>query len=137
MPTVILAASAKYPTVHASHAIDPMEGVSLLPTFSGQRLVRDEPIFFNHEDNRAVRDGQWKMVALAGQPWELYDINADRTELNNLALQQPDRVAAMSAQYDTWAKRTRVVTEDDSNQSIDTARKKRKGQNGAKKKSLK
>jgi arylsulfatase len=131
MPTVVSAASATYPSEHGSHAIDPLEGVSLLPAFSGKALVRDAPIYFNHEDNRAVHDGQWKLVALAGQPWELYDIHADRTESHNLASQHPDRIAAMAAQYEAWAKRTRVVTDDDSKQPAEAAKKRRKAQNQA------
>jgi arylsulfatase len=132
MPTVVAAAAAKYPTEHHGHPIDPAEGISLLSAFSGKPLVRNEPIYFNHEDNRAVRDGQWKLVALEGQPWELYDINADRTELHDLASQYPDRVADMAAQYEAWAKRTRVVTEDGSNQSGENLKKKGKGHKGPK-----
>jgi arylsulfatase A-like enzyme len=120
MPTVVAVTLAQYPSKRESHAIDPIKGVSLLPAFSGKPLVRDEPIYFNHEDNRAVRDGQWKLVALADQPWELYNIQADRTELHNLASQHPDRVDTMAAQYNAWAKRTRVVADDDSKQSSAT-----------------
>jgi arylsulfatase len=85
--------------------------VSLTPAFTGKPLPRTQPIFFNHEDNRAVREGQWKLVALKDQPWELYDLTPDRTELNNLATKQPERVAAMAARYEAWAKRTHVVAE--------------------------
>ena len=109
MPTIVELAGAKYPNEFAGHAIEPMEGISLKPVFSGQPMERSQPIFFNHEDNRAVRDGQWKLVALAGKPWELYDIQADRTELHDLAAQHPDRVASMSGQYELWAKRTHVI----------------------------
>jgi arylsulfatase len=112
MPTAVEIAAAKYPATFNGRSIEPMEGVSLAPVFRAQPLERSQPIFFNHEDNRAVRDGRWKLVSLAGQPWELYDIAADRTELNDLSARHPDRVAAMSAQYEAWAKRTRVVTED-------------------------
>jgi arylsulfatase A-like enzyme len=109
MPTVVATTSAKYPAEHQKHVIEPPEGVSLLPAFSGQPLARSQPIFFNHEDNRAVRDGRWKLVALAGRSWELYDMESDRTELNDVSARYPDRVAAMAAQYDAWAKRTRVL----------------------------
>lgn len=111
MATVVDVTGASYPTTYRDKPIEAMEGVSLRAAFAGQPLARTSPIFFNHEDNRAVRDGRWKLVAAAYEPWELYDLDADRTELTNLAAQQPERVARMAAQYDTWAKRTRVVSE--------------------------
>ena len=124
MPTIVEVATAKYPAALHGKPIEPMEGVSLTPAFQGRPLARSQPIFFNHEDNRAVRDGRWKLVSLARQPWELYDMDADRTELNDLSAQHPERVAAMSAQYEAWAKRARVVT--DAKNSALPKRKKRK-----------
>ncbi|CAN5901255.1 arylsulfatase [soil metagenome] len=109
MSTVVDATGAKYPATFNGKPIEPMEGVSLRPSFEAQSLARSQPIFFNHEDNRAVRDGPWKIVALKDKPWELYDMNTDRTELHDLAGQKPELVAKMSAQYDAWALRTRVV----------------------------
>lgn len=126
MATVVDLTGATYPASYGGKAIDPMEGVSLLPAFAGQPLARTAPIFFNHEDNRAVREGQWKLVAAANQPWELYDLVADRTELKNLAAEQPDRVARMAAQYDAWAKRTRVVSNPAADAPPPKARKKAK-----------
>lgn len=109
MSTVVDITGAKYPATFHDKPIEPMEGVSLRPAFESQALARAQPIFFNHEDNRAVRDGQWKIVALKGKPWELYDMNADRTELHDLAAEKTELVAKMSAQYDAWAQRTHVV----------------------------
>lgn len=109
MSTVADATGAKYPAAFKGNLIEPMEGVSLRPAFENQSLARSHPIFFNHEDNRAVRDGQWKLVALKDKPWELYDMHVDRTELHDLAGQKPELVAKMAAQYDAWAQRTRVV----------------------------
>ena len=111
MPTVLDLIGAEYPARYHGKAIEPMEGVSLRPAFSAERFERAQPIFFNHEDNRAVRDGRWKLVALREKPWELYDLQSDRTESHDLASQHPDRVAAMSAQYDAWAQRTHVVAD--------------------------
>ena len=81
-----------------------MQGVSLRPGFLGQSLQRPEPLFWEHEGNRALRDGKWKLVAKgASGPWELYDIEADRTELENLAEAEPNRTAAMAARWEAWA----------------------------------
>lgn len=128
MPTLVELAGASYPTTYNATAIEPMEGVSLTPAFVDQPLVRPQPIFFNHEDNRAVRDGKWKLVALKNKPWELYDLESDRTELYNLAAEHPNLVADMSAQYRKWAKRTHVVVANASGNAKLPAKKKKKPQ---------
>ena len=108
MPTVLAVTGAPYPTQRNGVAVDHFEGVNLLPAMGGEPLNRPQPIFFNHEDNRAVREGNWKLVALQGKPWELYDMLKDRTEINNLAATNGDVVARLSQAYDAWAVRTRV-----------------------------
>ena len=52
--------------------------------------------------NRAVRTGRWKLVAYGKEPWELYDLDTDRTEMTNLAAKQPERVKAMTAIFEAW-----------------------------------
>ena len=103
MPTVLELAGAKYPREFQGHAIVPVEGRSMVPAFSGEKLTRGKPIFWEHEGNRAVRDGQWKLVARWGTPWELYDMAKDRSETKNLAAAHPDIVARMTKQYEDWA----------------------------------
>jgi arylsulfatase A-like enzyme len=57
-----------------------------------------------------VRDGKWKLTAVgAEEDWELYDMENDRTELENLAQVQPARVKKMAAQWEQWARRTNVL----------------------------
>jgi arylsulfatase len=85
------------------------EGISLRPAFRGNRLARPQPIFWEHEGNRAIRDGKWKLVAKENKPWELYDMEVDRTETHNLASAQPEKVRELNAQWDTWAKRANVL----------------------------
>jgi arylsulfatase len=109
MPTFLEAAGAKHPGNYEGRAIQPLEGNSLLPIFEGKERPHSTPVFWEHEGNRAVRLEQWKLVARNGQPWELYDTVADRTEHNNLALTCPDRVKEMSGLYDAWAKRCNVL----------------------------
>jgi arylsulfatase len=86
----------------------PIEGESLLPVFQGKSLERDA-IYWEHEGNRAVRAGTWKLVAKHGQPWELYDISSDRVESQNLAEARPEIVTRLSRMYDAYAAQTKVA----------------------------
>ncbi len=114
MATCVDVAGAKYPTEFAGQQIHPLEGHSLKPmllspspTLSVSPSPR--PLFWEHEGNRAVRFGSWKLVAKFPGGWELYDLAADRAEQRDLAAQHPARVREMAAQYDGWAKRVGVL----------------------------
>ena len=89
MPTVVELTGAKYPTEYNGQQIQPMEGASLVPAFAGKPLDRKQPIFLEHEGNRAIRDGKWKLVMKFKGPWELYDMEADRTEQHDLITKEP------------------------------------------------
>ena len=109
MATVVDVGGAQYPTEHNGKKIQPMEGVSLRPAFTGKAIQRPQPIFWEHEGNRAIRVGDWKLVAKENQPWELYDIAADRSEMNNLVDKRPDKVKELAAQWEAWAARANVL----------------------------
>lgn len=110
MATCVDVAGARYPEEFQGQPIQPLEGVSLRPAFTGQAIQRPQPIFWEHEGNRAVRDGPWKLVAKGpAGPWELYDMDADRTETRDLAARHPDIVNSLATQWEIWAKRARVV----------------------------
>lgn len=108
MATCVDLAGASYPEEFANTRIQPMEGTSLAPAFAGRDIQRRQPLFWEHEGHRAIRDGQWKLVAKHERAWELYDMLADRTEMQNLADRFPERVAALSQQWDAWASRVGV-----------------------------
>lgn len=108
MATCVDVGSAKYPTRFREDLIQPMEGISLVPAMLGKPLERPQPLFWEHEGNRAIRIGTWKLVSKHPNDWELYDMGADRTELNNLAAAQPERVREMSALWEAWAERVGV-----------------------------
>jgi arylsulfatase len=81
----------------------PIAGKSLLPVFAGDGAELHSSLWWEHEGNRAYREGDWKLVAAGkNQPWELYDLSKDRTEVNDLAKEEPERVSRMAA---AWAAR--------------------------------
>jgi arylsulfatase A-like enzyme len=108
MATCVDVSGASYPTMDVAQRILPMEGTSLTPAFANKSLSRTL-LAWEHERNRAIRIGDWKLVARAGAAWELYDLANDPVELNNLASQDPDRVKRMSTVWDEWAKRCQVL----------------------------
>jgi len=108
-PTLYELAGARYPKNHGGNGIGGLEGVSLLPALRGEALERPSPIFFEHEGNRAVREGPWKLVSRHGKAWELYDLSSDRSETSDQAAAQPERVAKMTASYEAWAERCGVL----------------------------
>jgi arylsulfatase len=104
MPTLLELAGAEYPQEFNGNEIQPVEGRSLLPVFAGE--ARPDAVYiWEHEGNRAIRDGDYKLVATYGCDWELFDMRADRLEANNLAAAMPDKVAEMAARYEAEAAR--------------------------------
>jgi arylsulfatase len=110
MATCVALSGAKFPAEFGGEKSTPMQGIDLEPVFHGKNLERDKPIFWEHEGNRAERDGKWKIVATGPKTkWELYDMEADRTEMHDLADQYPDRVKAMAAAWQKWAEESDVL----------------------------
>lgn len=110
MPTIVDIAQAEYPFNYQGHKVLPMEGISLLPVFEGKLLSRKEPMFWEYNGSRAVREGNWKLVAERGREWELYNLKEDRTEMDNLVEKYPEKRAEMAKKYDAWAKRIGAIS---------------------------
>lgn len=108
MATAVDVAGLELPAERGGARVPPLEGRSLVAAFNGGAIDRDA-LFWEHEGNRAVRQGRWKAVAVHEGAWELYDIEADRTELHDLAAQQPERLKELVAMYDRWADRSSVL----------------------------
>lgn len=109
MATCVDVAGATYPAEYKGEKITPLEGKPLTPIFEGKKRPGHEAIYWEHEGNQAIRMANWKLVRRHGTPWELYDIDNDRTELNNLAARETARVEMMSAKWEAWAKRANVL----------------------------
>jgi arylsulfatase len=104
MPTCLDVAGAAYPkTSKAGTPPPPLQGKSLAPVFAGHSLV-ERSLFWEHEGNCAVREGKWKLVSRFPDYWELYDMEKDRTEMHDIADQDPDLVRKMVSDYAAWAK---------------------------------
>ena len=112
MATFLHVAGVEYPATYKGKEIKALEGVSLVPTFANDAHQR-EVLYWEHEGNRGVRKGNWKMVAEKNEPWELYDLEADRTELNDLVEKRLDIVEELKELYFSWALRCDVMEYDD------------------------
>ena len=119
MATCIDLAEAKYPGGRAGRAVLPLEGRSLRPVLETGARAGHEAIFWEHQGNRAVRMGRWKLVSRrrrsthqAGR-WELYDLERDRSELRDLAGELPGRVAELEAAWLEWGARVGWVPFDE------------------------
>ena len=108
MATILDITATAYPQHRDGKPLPALEGTSLMSMFDGDVAERG-PMFWEHEGNAAVRMGKWKMVRKYPDPWELYDMEQDRTETRDLAAQHPDRVADMCRRYDEWAARCGVI----------------------------
>lgn len=99
-PTIMEVAGGSWPEEHAGNRVPPTPGKSLVKSFGDDSVQRDAPLWWLHEGNRAFRDGQWKVVAAKGEPWQLYDLNADRSETRDLAGEQPETLKRLVAQWE-------------------------------------
>ena len=110
MATAVDVSGASYPkTFHDGQSIKPMEGKSLVPAFLGQSIER-AAIYWEHEGNRAIRSGDYKLVAKGAKgKWELYNIAKDRSEQNDLSEKDPERTKKMADMWQAYAERANVL----------------------------
>ena len=85
-----------------------MEGISLYSLLSGKPVERTKPLYWEHEGNRAVRHDKWKIVSNVREPWQLYNLETDRTETKDLAKDYPEILSRMVSDYEDWADKVGV-----------------------------
>ena len=107
VPTVLELAGVPLERESNGEWIPTAPGKSLVPALASDVTIQRESLWWLHEGNRAIRVGDWKLVAAKGTPWELYDLKSDRAEQNNLAARMPGKVkeldAAWQSQTDAFA----------------------------------
>jgi arylsulfatase len=104
MATCVDVAGAEYPKTFRDKAIISLEGKSLLPVIKGGTLG-ERTLFWEHQGNRAIRDGEWKLVAVNDKRWELFNMDVDRSELNDLSQQNPEIAQRLEKDWLAWAAR--------------------------------
>lgn len=110
MATCVELAGTKYPETYKGNKITPAAGTSILPIVKGEKMP-ERSIYAEHEGNRMIRQGDWKLVSahFTKDKWELYNIAVDRTEQHDLSSQYPEKVAKMSEEYFEWADKSDVL----------------------------
>jgi arylsulfatase A-like enzyme len=110
MPTALEIGTGTYPKKFRSNSVYPQDGRSLMPIFQGRQRTEPETLYFTQARGKAVRRGDWKLVAIKGSGkkkstnWELYNIAEDPAELNDLAKAMPKKVKELAAAYEQWIK---------------------------------
>ena len=112
MPTLVELTGAEYPTRHDGNIVPPMEGVSLLPILKGEEVRRDAPIVVEHEGNKMLRKGDWKIVQeYTEKKWMLYNLKEDPTEMHDLADVERERLNELVKEYYRFADRIGIEHE--------------------------
>ena len=105
MATLVDITDAEYPTEFNDQQITPMQGQSLLPVFRGEDSERNDPIFWEWGNGQAAYNNSWKIVKQGREkPWDLYNLENDPTETNNLAEEQPGKLKEMDELFKEWKK---------------------------------
>ena len=117
LPTLAEVTGCKIPQQWPQRELRPISGISLAPIFNGRSLGSRPPMHFLFSNDRALRVGDWKIVSFRREAWELYHLSEDRTELHNLAEQEPERLQSM---VETWNRMTADVLHASSKNSLPT-----------------
>ena len=107
VPTALELAGIQKPQEWSGEPIPQAPGRSLVPAFAKDVTIPRDSLWWLHDGHRALRVGDWKLVAAKGDAWELYDLKTDRAEQHNLAPKSPDKVQELAA---LWQAQTESFT---------------------------
>jgi arylsulfatase len=102
-PTILSLAQTEYPKTYKGRALAPLVGTDIMPLVHGTAQTTDKTMFFEHQGNQAARIGHWKLVRRYSQEWELYNLEEDPTELNNLINKQAEKADSLKTMFNQWA----------------------------------
>lgn len=108
MPTCLALAGVRYPDERNGKSLKSLAGRSLIPALHGMPIERDG-MFWEHQGNKAVRVGDWKLVRSHNRPWQLFNLADDRTEMNDVASEHPHRVRDLKDRWNAWARESGVL----------------------------
>ena len=102
-PTFMDITGADYPKQINGQKTKPVAGKSLLPIFQGKERTPHSELYWQFSKAKAVRQGDWKLVRFDRKPWELYDLQVDRTELKDVAGKHPNKTRELAQLWESWA----------------------------------
>lgn len=110
MPTLLAVSGAKYPSTNSGEKVYPLTGYSMQPAFTGKPLKQHEYMYWEHENNAAIRKGSYKAIhSLTKNTWALYDLSTDRSEMHDLSQSKPALLTELKAEWEKWAKENFVL----------------------------
>ena len=113
VPTILDIVGEKMPSTVAGLAVPPLPGKSLVPVFKKDGAMKHEYLWWNHEGNRAIQVGDWKLVADHTKPWELFNLKKDRSETKNMALEHPEKVKELEKMWNSHAQEFNTLSQQD------------------------
>lgn len=113
MPTLVAVSGADYPAYYKGNKIIPMEGINLLPAIMDNERLKRDYYFVEHIGLNGIISGEgWKGVKIGGNPWQLFNIDTDRTEVNHREEDMPDKMRELGDRWQQWADRCHVLSTD-------------------------
>ncbi|SDL13561.1 arylsulfatase [Tessaracoccus oleiagri] len=109
VPTLLEAVGCDHPGTAPGAEVKAPEGRSFLRGLRGEPIEEDGTLYWEHTGNAAIRRGRWKLVRFFGKPWELYDLEVDVTECDDVADEHADLVQDLAADWQAWADRVGVI----------------------------